>query len=299
MAREGEITIAVIGDIHDRWDEGDGAALQHLGVDLALFVGDFGNESVEVVRQVAATPVPFAAIAGNHDAWYSASPWGIKRAPYNRKKEDRVQQQLDLLGDAHVGFSYRDFPELGLSVVGSRPFSWGGQEWKNEKFYRERYSISSFTESTERIVAAAREAACDTIVFLGHNGPFGLGDRAEDICGKDWFPEGGDFGDPDFADAISKVRAGGRRIPLVTFGHMHHSLRHTKERSRVAVCTPPDGTVYYNAAVVPRTEQSSDRTWRNFSLVSLQAGEVKRIDLVWADETGAVASRKTLYTCEN
>ncbi|MEO0409231.1 MAG: TIGR04168 family protein, partial [Cyanobacteria bacterium P01_A01_bin.135] len=33
------LTIAVVGDVHDLWDEGDGTALQHLGVDLVLFVG--------------------------------------------------------------------------------------------------------------------------------------------------------------------------------------------------------------------------------------------------------------------
>lgn len=37
------IKIAVVDDIHDRWEE-DNLALQSLGVDLALFLGDFCNE---------------------------------------------------------------------------------------------------------------------------------------------------------------------------------------------------------------------------------------------------------------
>ncbi|HBE31491.1 MAG TPA: TIGR04168 family protein, partial [Cyanobacteria bacterium UBA11368] len=40
------IKIAVVGDVHDQWEEQDAGALEHLGVDLVLFVGDFGNESV-------------------------------------------------------------------------------------------------------------------------------------------------------------------------------------------------------------------------------------------------------------
>lgn len=297
--RDRQITIAVIGDIHDQWDKNDGIALKNLNVDLALFVGDFGNESVEVVRTIASLDLPFAAIAGNHDAWYTASAWGRKQSPYDHAREDWVQQQLDLLGEAHVGYSKRDFPELGLSVVGSRPFSWGGQDWKNREFYLERYGVRNFAESTAKIVAAAEKSACETTIFLGHNGPLGLGDRAEDICGRDWEPIGGDRGDPDFADAIAQVRTSGKSIPLVTFGHMHHSLRHTKQQLRTPVCTHPEGTVYLNAAVVPRIVRIEDKTLRNFSLVSLQAGVVREIDLVWVDETGAIASRKTLYPREN
>lgn len=52
------IKIAVVGDIHDFWEEDDGVALQQLGVDLVLFVGDFGNESVSVVRAIASLDIP-------------------------------------------------------------------------------------------------------------------------------------------------------------------------------------------------------------------------------------------------
>jgi uncharacterized protein (TIGR04168 family) len=98
-----KLTIAVVGDVHDRWEAEDELALKYLGVDLVLLVGDFGNESVEIIRQIAAIDLPKAAILGNHDSWYTASAWGRKKAPYDRTKEDRVQQQLDLLGETHVG----------------------------------------------------------------------------------------------------------------------------------------------------------------------------------------------------
>lgn len=290
-----QVKIAVVGDVHDQWETEDGEALQRLGVDLALFVGDFGNESVPVVRAIASVNLPKATILGNHDAWYSASEWGRKRCPYNRDREDWVKDQLDLLGETHVGYGKLDFPELNLTVVGSRPFSWGGEIWKNAGFYQQQYGVTSFQESTSRIVQAASSADYDTIIFLGHNGPFGLGASPEDPCGKDWEPLGGDFGDPDFADAIAQTKLLGKSIPLVTFGHMHHHLRYTREVLRTAVLTSPDGTVYLNAASVPRIVQNESDTLRNFSLVSLQNGVVSQISLVWVGKEYTIVSEQILY----
>ena len=286
--------IAVVGDIHDQWEADDGIALQQLGVDLVLFVGDFGNESVEIVRAIAALDIPKAAIFGNHDAWYTATDWGRKKSPYDHEEEDWVQEQLDLLGETHVGYGKLDFPALNLTVVGSRPFSWGGEVWKNAHFYQERFGVRNFEESTARIVAAASSAAKETVIFIGHNGPVGLGDRAEDPCGKDWQPLGGDFGDPDFTEAIAQTRASGKTIPLVTFGHMHHKLRHTQQQLRTALHAT-EGTVYLNAASVPRIIQTGSERRRNFSIVSLQAGVVSQISLIWVGKDFSVASEQILY----
>ncbi|GET43446.1 TIGR04168 family protein [Microseira wollei] len=289
------IKIAVVGDVHDQWEEEDARALAHLGVDLVLFVGDFGNESVEVVRAIACLNIPKAAVFGNHDAWYTATEWGRKKCPYDRRKEDRVQEQLDLMREADVGYSKLDFPQLNLTVVGGRPFSWGGPEWKYNQFYQERFGVSSLEKSTERILAAAQSAAYENLIFLGHNGPVGLGARPEDPCGKDWEPIGGDFGDPDLAEAIAQTKQMGKWVPLVTFGHMHHHLRHTKKYLRKAVCTSPDGTVYLNAASVPRIVGHGSEIQRNFSLVLLQEGVVSQASLVWVGEDCAIAKEQILY----
>ncbi len=293
-----EITIAVVGDVHNQWEKDDNFALENLGVDLVLFVGDFGNESVSIVRSIAKLTLPKAVIMGNHDAWYTASAWGRKQCPYDRTKEDWVQAQLDLLGKAHVGYSKLDFPELDLSVVGSRPYSWGGPQWKNKTFLRDRYGVSNFEESTAKIVAAAQQATYNTVIFLGHNGPTGLGEEPESICGRDWQPLGGDHGDPDFAEAITQVRRLGKTIPLVTFGHMHHRLRHTTSRLRTQVKNHPQGTIYLNAASVPRLMEKDGVKLRNFSLVSLKKGKVSQISLVWVNVNGAIASQQSLYSHE-
>ncbi|MFB2893860.1 TIGR04168 family protein [Aerosakkonemataceae cyanobacterium BLCC-F50] len=289
------IKIAVVGDVHDQWEAADGEALRRLGVDLVLFVGDFGNESVGVVEAIASLDIPKAAIMGNHDAWYTATEWGRQRCPYDRAKEDWVQDQLDLLGETHVGYSKLDFPQFNLTVVGGRPFSWGGDVWRNADFYLERYGVNDFAQSTERIMAAVNDAAYDTIIFLGHNGPLGLGDRPEDPCGRDWQPLGGDFGDSDLADAMAQSKNMGKSVPLVTFGHMHHHLRHRKDRLRTPISTSDDGTLYLNSASVPRIIHKGDRTQRNFSLVTLQAGVVTQASLVWVDKDYSVISEEILY----
>ncbi|KAF3885876.1 MULTISPECIES: TIGR04168 family protein [Nostocales] len=289
------IKIAVVGDVHDQWEEEDGIALKHLGVDLVLFVGDFGNESVDVVKAIASLDIPKAAVMGNHDAWYTATEWGRKKCPYDRTKENWVQQQLDLLGETQVGYGKLDFPNWNLTVVGGRPFSWGGPEWKYADFYQQWFGVTSFEDSTARIVAAAKSAAYENIIFIGHNGPIGLGERPEDPCGKDWHPIGGDFGDPDLAEAIAQSMIAGKTIPLVTFGHMHHTLRHTKKEPRKRVFTSPEGVVYLNAASVPRIVETNEGKQRNFSIVLLESGSVSQASLVWVGKDFSVASEEILY----
>ena len=289
------ITIAVVGDVHEQWEEADNSALEGLGVDLVLFVGDFGNESVPIVRKISQLSVPKAVIMGNHDAWYTASGWGRKKCPYDRSKEDWLQDQLDILGDLHVGYSKLDFPQFNLSVVGSRPYSWGGPEWKNKGFLSDSYQVSSFKDSTEKIMSAVQETSEQNVIFLGHNGPAGLGRDPEDICGKDWQPIGGDHGDPDFSQAIAQSYDFGKKIPLVTFGHMHHRLRHTRSRLRTRVVTNAEQTVFLNAACVPRVIEENGHKLRNFSLVFLDNNTVTDIASVWVDAQGAIATKESLY----
>lgn len=293
---EKPIEIAVVGDVHEQWEDADGIALKHLGVDLVLFVGDFGNESVPLVRAIASLDIPKAVILGNHDAWYTATDWGRSKCPYDRRYEDRVLDQMNLLGATNVGYGKLDFPGLGLTVVGGRPFSWGGPEWKYGDFYNSRFGVGSFEASSDRIVTAARQAAHETVIFLGHTGPTGLGKLPEDPCGKDWSPIGGDFGDPDFEDAIAQTRLLGKKIPLVTFGHMHHGLRHTQQILRRAIHIGPEGTVYLNAARVPRIVPTNSDRLRNFSLVSLRGGIVSQISLVWVGKDFTIASEQILYS---
>ncbi|PZU92078.1 MAG: TIGR04168 family protein [Pseudanabaena sp.] len=284
------IKIAIVGDVHDLWQPiEDRLALKALDVDLVLFVGDFGNESVEVVQAIANLDIPKAVILGNHDAWYTAyddpKKPNNKKCPYDRAKEDRVQQQLDILGNCHVGFSWLDFPELNISIVGSRPFSSGSPRWKKAAFYRDRFGVNSFAESTEKIMHSVNSTRQDTIIFLGHNGPSGLGSAQDSICGKDWKQVGGDYGDPDFAEAIAKSYQSLKKVPLVTFGHMHHHLKLNSSRTRQAIATNEMGTTFLNSACSPRIIKENEQIYRNFSVVTLNCGLVTSASLVWLDSS--------------
>lgn len=288
------IKIAVIGDVHENWNEYDSLALEFLAVDLVLFVGDFGNESLKVVGDIARLTMPKAIIMGNHDAWFTATHWGRKKCPYDRTLEDRVQKQLDLLGITHVGYGSLDFPSLQLSVVGSRPFTWGGSKWKYPDFYQQRYGVNNFEESTAKIVEAVKQTSFDHIIFIGHNGPFGLGSNPEDTCGRDWKPLGGDFGDPDFQSAIEISRIFGKKISLVTFGHMHHTLRHTKERLRTIVNQDNYNTIYLNGASTPRIQEVNGDKIHKFSLVTLEEEKVTNIVLISLNEKMNIVEEKNL-----
>lgn len=290
------IRIAVVGDVHDQWSDDDGIALEHLQIDLVLLVGDFGNEAVPVVRSIANLNRPKAVILGNHDAWYSATPWGRKKCPYDRRREDRVQQQLDLLGVTHVGYGQLDFPRLGLSVVGGRPFSWGGSGWTCADFYRQRYGVTDFQASAARIQQAVNASSQDTLIFIGHCGPTGLGNTAEAPCGRDWKPLGGDFGDPDLRQAITYAQHQGKRVPLVTFGHMHHRLRHTQARGRQRLTIDSHPTIYLNAASVPRVVKTGSEQQRNFSIVTLSnTHQVQHISLCWLNQQHRIVTEDVIY----
>ena len=289
------LRIAAIGDIHDCWTDIDNTLIDQLGVDLVLFVGDFGNESLPTIRQIARVPRPAAAIYGNHDAWYTASSWGQKKRPYDLHTDNWFEQQLEMLKEIEVGYRHRDFPDFNLSVIGGRPFSWGGSEWKYKRFYHDRYGVKNFADSIAKQVEAIKQSAHDSLIFLGHTGPIGMGDKPEDPCGRDWNPIGGDFGDPDFAAAIDQAIALGKHVPLVVFGHMHHNLRHRSDRLRRVIHRNDSGTIFFNAARVPRVLKHNNETLHQFPIVEIEQGVVTSIQLVWVSAIGVVTGTEAIY----
>ncbi|WP_375340744.1 hypothetical protein [Okeania sp. SIO2C9] len=44
-----KVKIAVVGDVHDQWETKDRIALERMGIDLVLFVGNFGNEAIAAI----------------------------------------------------------------------------------------------------------------------------------------------------------------------------------------------------------------------------------------------------------
>ncbi|GIL68674.1 hypothetical protein Vafri_21915, partial [Volvox africanus] len=179
--------------------------------------------------------------------------------------EGYVWEQLVALGTSHVGYGTMRLDEQGYTVVGARPFSKGGKNFSSIRSFMESlYGVTSMEESAQRIVQVALSApAHHPLIVMGHNGPAGLGSRAFDVCGVDWEPSAGDHGDPDLQAALADLHRAGRRVSLVTFGHMHHRL-HAASRHRpsplrrMVALDPATGTVFLNAATVPRIIPASN-----------------------------------------
>ena len=271
--------LTVIGDVHRWWRPADTAFLERSRPDLSLFVGDLGDEDTEIVRLVAGLAVPKAVILGNHDAWQSFG---------RRTTTPKLRECLDVLGDDHIAYAVREVPAAGVSVVGARPFSWGGQSLRSPELYDEIYGIHTSRQSAAAIVDAARNAQHRDIVILAHNGPLGLGSESHDIFGKDFGKPGGDWGDRDLALAIQRIEGFGLRVRAVIAGHMHHKLVHPRggERTRFV---RRGGTLFLNAAYVPRVKKTAEGVeLAYFVRTRWRAGECLAVEEVWVDVHGDV-----------
>jgi uncharacterized protein (TIGR04168 family) len=281
--------LAVVGDPHGAWDKHDGELVQQLAVDALLLVGDLSDGKPRIPALLRRLEVPTACVLGNHDT--------------GRDDSGRtLQRQLDGLGPLHCGWGLRQFE--GLAVVGGRPGTAGGG-FHLSPAVRALYGPLSLEASTARITAAAALAdPAQPLVLLAHCGPSGLGSEASDPCGRDWKKPARDWGDQDLALAIRQIRRS-RPLPLVAFGHMHHALKRGQGERRSLV-VDRDGTVYLNAACVPRHGRDAQgRELRHFSWVELevppanpQAARVLRASHRWYGLDGQLIYEQTLLVRE-
>ncbi|MFY9342841.1 MAG: TIGR04168 family protein [Planctomycetota bacterium] len=270
-------TITVVGDVHRWWRNADTVYLERAGSDLTLFVGDLGDEDVEMVRKIAELPVNKAVLLGNHDAWQS---FGKKACT------PKLRECLAVLGDDHLAYGVREVPAAGISVIGARPFSWGGPSLRSPEVYDEIYGIHTMRQSAAAIVDAARNAQHRDLVILAHNGPLGLGGQTTDPFGKDFGKPGGDWGDRDLALAIQRIEGFGLRVRAVIAGHMHHKVVHPRGAERQRFLRRGD-TLFLNAAYVPRVRGNGTEDEMSYFLrTRWQAGECVGCDEVWVDVHG-------------
>lgn len=268
-----------MGDVHRWWRAGDAAFLERTHPQLTLFVGDLGDEDVEMVRRIAALSVPKVVMLGNHDAWQS---FGRKEPTAN------LRSILEVLGDDHLAYAVREVPAAGVSVIGARPFSWGGPSLRSPELYDEIYGVHTMRQSAAAIVDAARHAQHRDLVLLAHNGPLGLGEQPADMFGKDFGKPGGDWGDRDLALAIQRIEGMGLRVRAVIAGHMHHKLVHPRGALRTRFARR-GGTLFLNAAFVPRVRADGQGDeCSHFLRTHWRHGECTRLEEVWVDVHGGV-----------
>jgi uncharacterized protein (TIGR04168 family) len=272
--------ILVVGDVHGRWDEIDQRFVESGDQDLVLFVGDLGDEDVSIARRIAELDVELGVILGNHDAWESFR---------QKRPTESLRRILDLLGEDHLGYVSRELPAAGLTLIGARPFSWGGRDLRSPEVYGEFYGVRSHEESAARIVDLASRAHHEDLLILAHNGPKGLGKSSDDIWGKDFGRPGGDWGDRDLQLAVEQIRQGGQRVRAVIAGHMHDRLFHPRGALRRRFFV--HGKVrYMNAAVVPRIRRFPDGELRRHYLrTEWRRGQLRTAEEIWVGSDGQIA----------
>jgi len=269
--------MVVIGDLHGQWRPGDQRYLEDLEPELAMFVGDLSDtEEVAAAEMVAGLRVPKVALLGNHDAWRS-----IKE----KRVTDTLNKSIDALGSTHLAYEVHDVPSAQVSIVGARPFSYGGPQMRGAEVYEELYGVRDFESSAQRIVKAAQSARHRDLVILAHNGPTGLGSEPSDICGKDFGQPGGDWCDRDLELAIELIEGWGFRVRAVIAGHMHHLLLHPRKHPRKRFVRR-DGTLFVNCAVVPRVEERDGSELSYFLRTTWEEGECRSLHEVWVDAEG-------------
>jgi uncharacterized protein (TIGR04168 family) len=151
-------------------------------------------------------------------------------------------------------------------------------------------------ESAARITQAALAADPELpLLLLAHCGPSGLGSEPGDPCGRDWRNPACDWGDQDLALAIEQIRRQ-RPLPLVVFGHMHHTLRRQRGERR-SFLRDRHGTAYLNSACVPRHGRDQEgRALRHFSWVVLAPDGLRRVSHRWYGCGGELHYEQLLWS---
>ncbi len=263
-----ELKIAVIGDIHTYWDQTDIWQFANSDYDLLFFTGDLGDaisgSSLKIAKLIAQLRMPVLLMPGNNDTFDIAE----------LVTEFSVQNGMAMLADMEdsadlsheplllAGYSNHRITTncLDLTLIAARPHSMGGQQLSFADRLSSAYGVEDMAMSVEKLKQLIDSCETTDIIFLGHNGPAGLGMEPADMWGCDFKQDGGDWGDPDMAVAIDYAQRQGKRVLAVVAGHMH--LRTKCGRTRPWQCQI-DNTLYVNAAKVPRIFVEDDCTYRH------------------------------------
>lgn len=259
------LTLAVVGDVHLHFNKRDVEYFNASEYDVILFTGDLinyrGSELSKVTQALQLLTVPSFIIPGNHDCG------NVLQLVAELFQSDLLRSVTSLghtryeaalrstIGSVQfTGYSRHLLPGKGVELVAVRPYSMGGPRLSFGPHLRTHFNVSSLEASMKRLEKVIDETSATNLIFLGHNGPSGLGASRNDIWGCDFKKDEGDFGDPDYEHAIRYARAQGKCVRAVIGGHMHRWLKGGGERQWALEL---DGTLYINAANVPRIRKEA------------------------------------------
>lgn len=272
----GEIArIAVVGDLHGHWDDWDARYFSAADYELVLFTGDLGSgtlqNGVRVARSIGRLQKRAIVMLGNNDA--SAAAEIAAELRHQRGLLSLLRTRGRALGattgQVHLGgYSLHRYELAGrpISVLAARPYAEGGSDLSHLQSLFASYGIDSMAASAARLCELVEQAESDDLIVLAHNGPSGLGGEVTSIWGRDFLPEGGDWGDEDLACALARAKAQHKRVLAVIAGHMHSPTRGGGARTWQV---RRDGVLYVNAARVPRIVERAEGTYRHHVALEL------------------------------
>jgi uncharacterized protein (TIGR04168 family) len=277
--------IAIIGDIHLEYDEKDTDYFNESNYDLLLFVGDLSglrkpSLSISVAKELSNLEKPAVIIPGNHDvhnvlqiiAEVLNNPFLVWLVGLPHKRfHVKLLSQLEpvVLG----GYSLHPFRTNGINVdiISARPYAMGGSSLSYSPLLKRLYGVRTMEDSVELLQQKIDESESENLIFLAHNGPWGLGENPTDIWGCDFDPERGDFGDRDLTEAVQYANTLGKRVLAVIAGHMHLQTylgpkpvwRRGIPGPERSIMVEKEGIVYVNSARVPRKYQQGSNFIRH------------------------------------
>jgi uncharacterized protein (TIGR04168 family) len=245
--------VALVGDLHSAWDAEDVRYFNASRYELLLFTGDLGSgatgDALSIARSIASLRRPALVMLGNNDVPHYAAisaELTVQRGLAGLFAEDAAERAA-LTQTCGLSLHSLSLTGIDLTLIAARPFAMGGNECSSPSALFESYGIAGLDESRDRLRALVDSAPTEQVLFLAHNGPTGLGGSPRDSWGRDFGGQTGDWGDSDLADAVAYTKERGKKPLAVIAGHMHWSDRRPREW-----CVRRDGTLYVNAARVPR-----------------------------------------------
>ena len=285
--------IAIVGDLHSDWHQFDVAHLNRSDCSLVLLTGDLSaggrRDGLRIARSLSRLERRTLVMPGNNDvADYAQVSAELSYQRGRTGLMDLARHQARP-GVETVGYDCHTL-ELGgrnVSIISGRPFAMGGSEFSFPAVLGQSFAVHSLAQSSERLKTLVDDAPSNDLLFLGHNGPLGVGAEPDAAWGRDFGGEFGDWGDSDLRDAITHARASGRRVLAVVAGHMHWHLRNGGNRRWQATV---DDILYVNAARVPRILASGEGFLHHFVELTLDAGGATATEvLVRRSETPATS----------
>lgn len=261
--------LALLGDLHGRWNAHDNAFFDRAGFDLLLFVGDLGSgtrkDGLAVIRQISRLQSRGLVLPGNNDAEHLPHLSAELAHQAGRAQLLRAMRRNAAAGIEPCGYScHQLITDAGtVSMIAARPCPTGGSVLSFAPMLERTYGIHSMEESAARLCQLVDQAPDPSVLFFAHNGPKGVGGRLEDPWSRDFSAaaelEGpssldDDWGDDDLREAIDYARLRGKKVLGVIAGHMHR----TPQGSKRPLLTERDGIRYVNPACVPRIVMGAD-----------------------------------------